>query len=63
MLNDVIDFGPISIHPKYQGKGIGKKLIFFMAMELEEGYLANHSGIYDFDKAFNVSDEELEKFE
>lgn len=112
MLNDVIAFGPISVHPEYQRKGIGKKLIevslerakelgykavlitgndkfykplgfegaykcgitlpgmsiedkaeFFMAMELEEGYLANHSGIYDFDKAFNVSDEELEKFE
>ena len=112
MLNDVIAFGPISVDPKYQGRGIGKKLIevslerakelgykavlitgndkfykplgfeaaykygitlpgmsiedkaeFFMAMELEEGYLANHSGIYDFDKTFNVSDEELEKFE
>ena len=109
MLNDVIAFGPISVHPEYQGKGIGKKLIevslerakelgykavlitgndkfykplgfeaaykygitlpgmsiedFFMAMELEEGYLANHSGVYDFDKTFNVSDEELEKFE
>lgn len=112
MLNDVIALGPISVHPEYQGKGIGKKLIevslerakelgykavlitgndkfykplgfeaaykygitlpgmsiedkaeFFMAMELEEGYLANHSGVYDFDKTFNVSDEELEKFE
>ena len=112
MLNDVIAFGPISVDPKYQGRGIGKKLIevslerakelgykavlitgndkfykplgfeaaykygitlpgmsiedkaeFFMAMELEEGYLANHSGVYDFDKTFNVSDEELEKFE
>lgn len=112
MLNDVIAFGPISVHPEYQRKGIGKKLIevslerakelgykavlitgddkfykplgfeaaykygitlpgmsiedkaeFFMAMELEEGYLDNHSGIYDFDKVFNVTDEELEKFE
>ena len=112
MLNDIIAFGPISVHPDYQRKGIGKKLIklslerakelgykavlitgddkfynplgfeaaykygitlpgmsiedkaeFFMAMELEEGYLANHSGVYDFDKTFNVSDEELEKFE
>lgn len=112
MLNDVIAFGPISVHPEYQGKGIGKKLIevslerakelgykavlitgddkfykplgfeaaykygitlpgmyiedkveFFMAMELEEGYLDKHSGIYDFDKEFNVTDEELEKFE
>lgn len=112
MINDVIAFGPISVDPKYQGRGIGKKLIevslerakelgykavlitgndkfykplgfeaaykygitlpgmsiedkaeFFMAMELEEGYLVNHSGIYDFDKTFNVSDEELEKFE
>lgn len=42
---------------------IEDKAEFFMAMELEEGYLANHSGVYDFDKTFNVSDEELEKFE
>ena len=112
MLNDIIAFGPISVHPDYQRKGIGKKLIklslerakelgykavfitgddkfynplgfeaaykygialagmsiedkaeFFMAMELEKGYLENCSGVYDFDKAFNVTDEELEKFE
>ena len=42
---------------------IEDKAEFFMAMELEEGYLANHGGVYDFDKTFNVSDEELEKFE
>lgn len=112
MLNDVIAFGPVSVHPDYQRKGIGKKLIklslerakelgykavlitgddkfykslgfeaaykygitlkgmsiedkieFFMAMELEKGYLEKCSGVYDFDKEFNVTDEELEKFE
>ena len=110
--DDIIAFGPISVHPDYQRKGIGKKMIqytiqkakelgykaimitgdtkyyhplgfmsasrfgvhlpgipmeketaFFMAMELEEGYLKDHAGVYDFDENFNVSDEELEAFE
>ena len=34
-----------------------------MAKELEEGYLGNNSGIYDFDTCFNVSEEELEIFD
>lgn len=112
MLNDEIAFGPISVHPEYQKRGIGKKIIeisinrakelgykavlitgndkfynplgfegaykygvtlpgmsvedkaeFFMAMELEKGYLSKHSGVYNFDSLFNVTDEELEKFE
>jgi len=36
---------------------------FFMAKELEEGYLIKHSGIYDFDKIFEVDGKELEDFE
>ena len=112
MLDDVIAFGPVSVHPECQKRGIGKSIIqisievakelgykailitgndkfynrlgfqgaykygvtlpgmsvedkaeFFMAMELEEGYLSKHSGVYDFDPLFNVTDEELEKFE
>lgn len=112
MSNEVIGFGPISVAPEYQGKGIGKKLIevtadkakemgykailitgndkyynklgfvsaskfgvhlagmplddeatFFMAKELEKGYLAEHAGIYDFDPTFAVSKEELEEFD
>lgn len=112
MRNDIIAFGPLSVHPEYQGRGIGKKLIeislkkakelgfkavlitgndkfynplgfkaayeygvtlpgmsiedkvkFFMGVELEEGYLSKHSGVYNFDILFNVSDEELEEFE
>ena len=112
MSNEVIAFGPISVHPDYQKKGIGKKLIeytstiakemgfkailitgnnkyynplgfvsasrhniylpglskqeeasFFMAKELEEGYLIKHSGLYDFDKCFEVDKDALEDFE
>jgi len=112
MSDEVIAFGPISVHPDFQRKGLGKKLIeytldkakclgykavlitgdnnyynplgfesacryhvylpgtseddeaaFFMAKELEEGYLGNNSGIYDFDTCFNVSEEELEIFD
>ena len=110
--DEVIAFGPISVHPDYQKKGIGKKMIeytsnkakemgfkailitgndkyynplgfvsaskhniyfiglseqeessFFMAKELEEGYLIKHSGVYDFDKIFEVDGKELEDFE
>ena len=112
MSDEVIAFGPISVHPDFQKKGLGKKLIeytldkakclgykavlitgdnnyynplgfesacryhvylpgtseddeavFFMAKELEEGYLGNNNGIYDFDICFNVSAEELEIFD
>ena len=112
MSDEVIAFGPISVHPDFQRKGLGKKLIgytldkakclgykavlitgdnnyynplgfesacryhvylpgtseddeavFFMAKELEEGYLGNNNGIYDFDICFNVSEEELEIFD
>ena len=110
--NEVIAFGPISVHPDYQQKGIGKRMIeytsnkanelgykailitgnknyynplgfisasrhkiylpglseqnessFFMAKELEEGYLIMHSGVYDFDKCFKADAEDLEDFE
>ncbi|OOM77565.1 acetyltransferase [Clostridium puniceum] len=112
MSNDVIGFGPISVHPDFQRKGIGKKMIeytlneakklgykavlitgnnnyynplgfesasrysiylpgmseddeavYFMAKELEEGYLNNVSGIYDFNTCFDVDENELEIFE
>lgn len=112
MSNDVIGFGPISVHPDFQRKGIGKKMIeytlneakklgykavlitgnnnyynplgfesasrysiylpgmseddeavYFMAKELEEGYLNNVSGIYDFNNCFDVDENELEIFE
>lgn len=36
---------------------------FFMAKELEEGYLIKHPGIYSFDTVFDPSDIELERFE
>lgn len=112
MSNEVIAFGPISVHPDFQRKGLGKKMIeytldkakdfgykavlitgnnnyynplgfesasryniylpgtseddeavYFMVKELEEGYLKNIGGIYDFDTCFNVSENELEIFE
>ena len=112
MSNDVIGFGPISVHPDFQRKGIGKKMIeytlnkakelgykvvlitgnnnyynplgfesasryniylpgmseddeavYFMAKELEKGYLNNISGIYDFDTCFDPDENELETFE
>ena len=112
MSNEVISFGPISVHPDFQRKGIGKKMIeytlnkaknlgykavlitgnnnyynplgfesasryniylpdmseddeavYFMAKELEEGYLNNISGIYDFDTCFDADENELETFE
>ena len=107
----IIGFGPISVLPEYQKKGIGKALIdftmnkarelgykavliegsdqyyprfgfepasryqiylsgmegeeapFFMAKELEEGYLKNHGGIYDFNPCYYVDDKQLEVFE
>lgn len=110
--NEVVGFGPISVMPQYQGRGIGRKLIeyscrraaelgfkaviitgdnnyynrlgfvsaskfnvhlagmplddeavFFMAKDLEEGYLAKHSGIYDFDSCFAVDKKELAAFD
>lgn len=36
---------------------------FFMAKELEEGFLLKHSGIYNFDKKFDPTDVELENFD
>lgn len=112
MCEDIICFGPISIHPEYQKSGIGKKLInytmakakelgfkavlitgdtnyynkfgfecaskykillpgmseedeaeFFMVRELEDGYLKNMCGIYDFDSYFYIGNDELESFE
>ncbi|MGN0674372.1 MAG: GNAT family N-acetyltransferase [Oscillospiraceae bacterium] len=112
MCNDIIGFGPVSVLPEMQKKGIGSKLIneslkmakemdfkavmitgdsnyysrfgfvsassfdvhlsgipledeapFFMALELEKGFLSTHSGVYDFDGKYNVSDIMLEEFE
>lgn len=112
MSNTVIGFGPISVHPDYQKKGIGSRLIrstiqkakelgykaiiitgnheyyhafgfcsatqfgvflpgmpkdeeseYFMAYEIERGYLEKHKGIYDFDSCFVVEDEDLKEFE
>lgn len=111
MSDEVIAFGPVCVHPAYQKKGLGKKMIeytldkakalgykavlitgdnkyynplgfesagryriylpgtsdeedvFFMAKEIEEGYLSKHSGIYDFDACFYIGDDELEIFE
>lgn len=112
MCNDIIGFGPVSVLPEMQKKGIGSKLIneslkmakemgfkavmitgdsdyyskfgfvsassfdvhlsgvpledeapFFMALELEKGFLSAHSGVYDFDGKYNVSDTELEEFD
>ncbi|MGN0666664.1 MAG: GNAT family N-acetyltransferase [Huintestinicola sp.] len=112
MCDDIIGFGPISVLPEMQKRGIGSKLInkslkmakemgfkavmitgspdyygkfgfvsasrfdvhlsgvpledkapFFMALELEKGFLSAHSGVYDFDGKYNVSDTELEEFE
>lgn len=112
MCDDIIAFGPVSVHPDYQKKGIGKALIqttmekakklgfraviitgnpdyygrfgfraaaghgiylpemnpgeeaeFFMAKELEEGYLQKHSGVLGFDSCFEVEPAELELFE
>lgn len=36
---------------------------FFMAKELEEGFLIKHSGVYSFDTKFEPSDIELENFD
>ena len=36
---------------------------FFMAVELEEGYLSNHAGVYGFDACYEPSGLELEEFE
>ena len=34
-----------------------------MALELEKGFLSAHPGIYEFDKAYEPADNELEEFE
>ena len=41
----------------------GQEASFFMAKELEKGYLSNHAGVYDFDSCFKVNAGELEDFE
>ncbi|MDO5293940.1 MAG: N-acetyltransferase [bacterium] len=109
---EAISFGPISVLPEYQKKGIGSLMInhttklakelgykavfitgndkyysrfgfcpaskydvhmegipkenvasFFMALELDEGALADYSGLIQFDPAFEPGIEELEQFE
>lgn len=37
--------------------------VYFMALELEEGYLKNNAGVYNFDSAFEVTPEEVEVFD
>ena len=111
--NEIICFGPISVLPEYQKKGIGTLLIkttfkkaidlgykavlitgnknyykrfgfkpafdydihlegnkiedraeYFMAKELEEGFLNKHPGVYNFDEIFfNFSKDELEEYD
>ena len=113
MINDIICFGPISVLPEFQKKGVGSLLIkstfkmakdlgykailitgnknyyqrfgfkpsfdynihlegnklddkaeYFMAKELEEGFLKNNCGLYNFDEIFfNFSKEELEEYD
>ena len=113
MLDEIICFGPISVLPELQKKGIGSLLInetmkkaanlgykavlitgnknyykrfgfkpafdydvhlegnkiedkaeYFMAKELEEGYLSKHPGIYQFDKIFyEYPKDELEEYD
>lgn len=112
MSQEMIAFGPLSVHPDYQKQGIGKELVqatlekaaklgykavlitgnpayyhqfgfraaasygiylpgmkqdeesdYFMACELEPGYLGRHPGVVDFDKCFFTDKGELEKFE
>ena len=113
MINEIICFGPISVLPEFQRKGVGTLLIKttlkmakdlgykailitgnknyysrfgfnpafdynihlegnklddkaenFMVKELEEGFLKNNSGIYNFDDIFfNYSKEEFEEYD
>lgn len=41
----------------------GDEASFFMAVELEAGYLAEHAGVYDFDPMYVPDPLELEEFE
>lgn len=41
----------------------GDEATYFMAVELEEGYLAEHAGVYDFDPMYAPDKAELEEFE
>lgn len=41
----------------------GEEAAFFMAKELEEGYLTKHPGTYTFDPCFEVNEQELEAFD
>ena len=41
----------------------GDEAAFFMAAELEEGYLEKHAGVYDFDPFYAPDQKELEEFE
>lgn len=41
----------------------GDEAAFFMAVELEKGYLAQHPGVYDFDPMYVPDATELEEFE
>ncbi|MHB9031824.1 MAG: GNAT family N-acetyltransferase [Anaerolineae bacterium] len=112
MSEDVLAFGPISVLPAYQRRGIGRRMIacttskarelgykavlitgdsryynplgfttasrygvhlkgipaadeavFFMAMELEAGYLSSHPGVYDFDQSFVIDQAKVDQFD
>lgn len=41
----------------------GDEASYFMAVELEEGYLLEHAGVYDFDPMYAPDKVELEEFE
>jgi len=41
----------------------GDEASFFMAVELEDGYLEAHAGVYDFDPVYAPDAKELEEFE
>lgn len=59
-------FGFISAskyHIHLPDSSLDEEASFFMAKELEEGYLIKHPGIYNFDTVFDPSDIELERFE
>ncbi len=46
-----------------EGVPLDDEAPFFMAKELEDGYLSEHGGVYSFDTAYNVTQEELDEFE
>ena len=56
-------FEPASRYQIYLPGMEGEEAPFFMAKELEEGYLKNHGGVYEFNPCYVVNEKELEEFE